>query len=112
MEQIQTDLTKIDNVVELFGIGSADGFEYGGAIDQFCFSRTFGSVSFNVTDQKDPTRTINVVFGPEQFGKFAAIIEYINQTLKSEFATSIIAKRQEFPGVCLFSVLVNLGTFR
>ena len=75
-------LTKYDDTIELHGLGTLEGFVFGGSINNIEVDSCFGSVTFNVTDP-DKQHTLNVVLDPEQFDKFAKIVGEINAKLQN-----------------------------
>ena len=75
-------VTKYDDTIELHGLGTPEGFVFGGSINNIEVDGCFGSVTFNVNDPYKQ-HTLNVVLDPEQFDKFAKIVGEINAKLQN-----------------------------
>ena len=75
-------LTKYDDTIELHGLGTPEGFVFGGSINNIVVDSCFGAVSFNVNNPIKQ-HTLNVVLDPEQFDRFAKIVAKINDKLQN-----------------------------
>lgn len=72
--------TKFDDVIDLWGVGTSEGFGFFGSLNNFVVDDVTGAVSISV-NCLDKKHSVSIVMEPEQFIKFAKVVNKIKNHL-------------------------------
>lgn len=79
-EDVEKCTTKFDDVIDLWGIGTSEGFGFFGLLNNFVVDDVTGAVSISV-NCLDKKHSVSIVMEPEQFIKFAEVVNKIKNHL-------------------------------
>ena len=69
----------MDDTIYLHGIGTSEGFSFGGKVDNFDVDFVLGSASFDITSPDG--KMTRLVFEYEEFEKFVVQVQFALQDL-------------------------------